>query len=104
MKKAIRTASVLASALAALVTATSAQAYIWTGDDTTYIVNHTGGCVRAYVEGGIIDVPPHTTSYHFQVSLDTYYLVSVFPTPFCGNHAVHSIWFGGGYSPWTVSH
>lgn len=102
MAKSIQAVPVIAAALMAFA-ATNAQAYIWSGDDTSYITNHTGGCVRAYVGNQVIDVSPHTTSYHFQVSPDSYYLVSVFPTAFCGNRAVRTIRFGGGSSQWIVN-
>ncbi|RYH14844.1 hypothetical protein [Acidovorax sp. Leaf78] len=103
MKKAIHIVPVLAAALAALMTATSAQAYISTGDETSVIHNNTNGCVRAYVGDHMIDVPPHSSSQFFGVGIDVYYLVSVFPTHFCGNHAQRSIWFGGGSVHWVVN-
>lgn len=102
MKKSIRMVSAVAATLTALVTATSANAYISTGDETSYIINRTNGCVRAYVGNQQIDVGPHSVSHNFDVTAGQHYLVSVFPTAFCGNAALHSNWYYGGYV-WTVN-
>lgn len=103
MKKSVVSIFCVAAGFLALSAVNTAQAYIDGGEAySSYVTNTTNGCVRAYVEGRFIDVAPHTSSYQFYVDPGTRYLVSVFPTRFCGNQAAATGWFGGWVHQWKV--
>jgi|GEM_PF-6998801 len=93
--------SCLAVATAGMAAVSNASAYI--GDEANgRITNTTNGCVRAYVAGGYVDVPPHAQRFVWTDASKPYFMVSVFKWSTCGGNAARNVWFNTFGQAWTV--
>jgi hypothetical protein len=93
--------SCLAVATAGMAAVSNASAYF--GDeDNGLITNSTNGCVRAYVAGGRVDIPPHAQRFVWTNPRNPYFMVDVFKWSTCGGKAVRNVWFRASDHYWTV--
>ncbi|MHA6820640.1 hypothetical protein ACQUKI_03660 [Ralstonia pseudosolanacearum] len=83
-----------AAAAAMLIAGSGSAAAASTGQQvglTGY--NHTGYCVRFYVEGSTKDVRPGKTAYWGNAVANKQYMASVFSSAACGGKALLNTWY-----------